>query len=392
MATTTEMTTLNGDGAMTMPTRGTDASDARRALMPQNYTEAFSMATHMAKSGMFGIRTPEMAVVILMTGMEIGIPPATALRGISVIQNRPSPDASTLLAVCLAHPSICAYFYPVRSDDQGATYRTQRLGNPAPFEWTFTMEMARRAGLDRKDTWKAHPEAMLRARCIAHVARMIYPDLCLGLYIPDEAEDIPTRAAPPARPALEDTHVTRDAMPPEERTPAAQRQAPPAPNNSNPNNGGMPACTDCGKVLTKSQQELSVRNFGAALCPGCQRDKPRSVASAPTPPAPAASAPEQAATGLSPWEEAIRIMDAYSAGEKSAAKQRWTLAFGESKIKSLDLPQIQTVVQYLHDGIWPYEADFQAEQNRLRASEEPDPFADPEPLLVVPAGKGHGDS
>ncbi len=38
---------------------------------------------------------------------------------------------------------------------------------------------------------------------------------------------------------------------------------------------GMPECVGCGKALTKAQQELSVRNYGEALCPGCQRDKTR---------------------------------------------------------------------------------------------------------------------
>jgi len=38
---------------------------------------------------------------------------------------------------------------------------------------------------------------------------------------------------------------------------------------------GMPGCAGCGKALTKAQQELSIRNYGEALCPGCQRDKTR---------------------------------------------------------------------------------------------------------------------
>jgi len=38
---------------------------------------------------------------------------------------------------------------------------------------------------------------------------------------------------------------------------------------------GPPACVGCGKALTKAQQELSIRNYGEALCPGCQRDKTR---------------------------------------------------------------------------------------------------------------------
>lgn len=38
---------------------------------------------------------------------------------------------------------------------------------------------------------------------------------------------------------------------------------------------GTPACTSCGKALTKAQMELSVRNYGEAFCPGCQRDRTR---------------------------------------------------------------------------------------------------------------------
>lgn len=39
--------------------------------------------------------------------------------------------------------------------------------------------------------------------------------------------------------------------------------------------GGPPACINCGKALTKAQQELSIRNYGKALCPTCQKDSSR---------------------------------------------------------------------------------------------------------------------
>ena len=38
---------------------------------------------------------------------------------------------------------------------------------------------------------------------------------------------------------------------------------------------GPPACGGCGKALTKAQNDLSIRNYGEALCPNCQREKPR---------------------------------------------------------------------------------------------------------------------
>ena len=42
-----------------------------------------------------------------------------------------------------------------------------------------------------------------------------------------------------------------------------------------PSANGTPACGQCGKALTKAQQELSIRNYGEALCPNCQKDKSR---------------------------------------------------------------------------------------------------------------------
>ena len=49
------------------------------------------------------------------------------------------------------------------------------------------------------------------------------------------------------------------------KTPAAAVSAP----------AGTPVCVSCNKALTKAQMELSVRNYGEAFCPGCQRDKTR---------------------------------------------------------------------------------------------------------------------
>ena len=59
-----------------------------------------------------------------------------------------------------------------------------------------------------------------------------------------------------------------------EAAPKPSAARPPAPARPEAVNG-TPACADCNKALTKAQQELSIRNYGEALCPGCQRDKAR---------------------------------------------------------------------------------------------------------------------
>jgi hypothetical protein len=60
------------------------------------------------------------------------------------------------------------------------------------------MEDARRANLVGRQNWKAHPAAMLRARCAAALARAVYPDLLLGVYEESEGEEIVAGAAPRA--------------------------------------------------------------------------------------------------------------------------------------------------------------------------------------------------
>ena len=69
--------------------------------------------------------------------------------------------------------------------------------------------------------------------------------------------------------ATEDDPFGDDA--PAEPKAAASKPAP-APAASP---AGTPACVNCSKALTKAQMELSVRNYGEAFCPGCQRDKTR---------------------------------------------------------------------------------------------------------------------
>jgi hypothetical protein len=50
--------------------------------------------------------------------------------------------------------------------------------------------MAQRAGLANKQVWKAYPEAMLWARAVSQLCRMLFPDCFAGgTYTPEEAPD-----------------------------------------------------------------------------------------------------------------------------------------------------------------------------------------------------------
>lgn len=142
-------------------------------------------------------KSPADVCLVLLTGHELGIGPAQALRDIHIIEGKPSLSASLMVALVLR--SGCArYFRLVETTPQSATYETQRHGEPGRQQLTFTIQEARQAGLldrgksdemRRMNNWNRYPSAMLRARAKSSLAREVYPDVLAGFYTPDELDN-----------------------------------------------------------------------------------------------------------------------------------------------------------------------------------------------------------
>lgn len=127
------------------------------------------------------VKTPAQVIAIMLTGQELGIPPMQALRQINVISGKPTMSAELMLAKMLKGNVKLTWN---RSDAKVATLTAARA--TTKFTGTFTIEEAIAAGLTTKDGWKKYPAAMLRARVISLVARVVAPDLISGMYIPEE--------------------------------------------------------------------------------------------------------------------------------------------------------------------------------------------------------------
>jgi hypothetical protein len=124
----------------------------------------------------------------LAYGRELGLGDMESLRSIHMIDGKPAMPAELMVRLVRKRGhSITGSFGP-----EEATAHGKRKDNDDEMTVTWTLEMAKRAGLHpnpKKENWMKYPEAMLWARAASQLCRMLFPDCLSGLvYTPDEAE------------------------------------------------------------------------------------------------------------------------------------------------------------------------------------------------------------
>lgn len=157
-------------------------------LVPMNDIE--KMGTAIAKSGLFGMKTPDQAVALMLIAQAEGMHPAIAARDYHVIQGRPALKADAMLARFQANGGKVNW--DVYTDQEVKATFSHPAGGSITLSWT--LEQAKRIGLAGKDNWKNYPRAMLRARVISEGIRTVYPGCVVGVYTPEEVQDFePTK-------------------------------------------------------------------------------------------------------------------------------------------------------------------------------------------------------
>jgi len=128
-------------------------------------------------------------VGLLMLGRSLGLGTMQALNGIYIVEGRPTLAANTMLAL-VRRSALCESFdFETSTPDRCVVVTKRRGAKPARVEWTI--EMAKRAGVFQRQSspWLTYPQAMLRARAISDICRMVYGDVLLGLYSTEEIAD-----------------------------------------------------------------------------------------------------------------------------------------------------------------------------------------------------------
>jgi hypothetical protein len=156
-------------------------------VVSQSHTiaEVGQMASAVAKSNLFGVKTPDQALALMLLAQAEGLHPMVAARDYHIIEGRPSMKADAMLArFQLAGGKVK---WTSLTDTKVTGEFTHEAGGTATIEWD--MERAKQAQLGTKGNWLKYPRQMLRARVISEGIRTVYPACIVGVYTPEEVSD-----------------------------------------------------------------------------------------------------------------------------------------------------------------------------------------------------------
>lgn len=143
------------------------------------------MAEAVARSGLFGMKSPDQALALMLVAQSENQHPATITQDYDIIQGKACRKTHSVMAR-FQQMGGSLEWHQLTDTIADATFSHPK-GGSLRIEWTI--EQAKKAGLTNKDNWKNYPRAMLRARVIAEGVRAVYPAAIGGMMIAEEAQD-----------------------------------------------------------------------------------------------------------------------------------------------------------------------------------------------------------
>jgi hypothetical protein len=144
------------------------------------------MGMAIAKSGLFGMKTPEQAIALMLIAQAEGRHPAAAAQDYDIIGGRAAKKSEAMLRDFLAAGGKIEWH--LLTDEAAEATFSHSAGGAVRLRWD--MPRAVRAGLANKDNWKKWPRAMLRSRVVSEGCKTIYPVATSGMYTPEEVQDM----------------------------------------------------------------------------------------------------------------------------------------------------------------------------------------------------------
>lgn len=243
---------------------------ARPTAAPLTYDTVDKLAQTIFKSNLYPMQlktanaeeTLAKITVILLTAVELNLPPMQAVNAINVIRGKIAVSPAMMLALCYRTRELTNL--EIVDTDEGCTVTMTRAGVKTPYTFSFTAADAQKMGILGNDNYKKQPRVMYKWRAVSGCTRVLFSDAVLGLYTQDElgakvqytesgdvvegsfsVEDnepsqVKTTEAPPAPPQL--VPKTPPAAAPQPAAPVeAQKPVNPPPEVSKPAQNGSEA-------------------------------------------------------------------------------------------------------------------------------------------------------
>jgi len=145
------------------------------------------MAEAVAKSGLFGMKSADQALALMLVAQSENQHPATITQDYDIIQGKACRKTHSVMAR-FQQMGGKVEWHQLTDTIAEATF-SHPAGGTLRIEWTI--EQAKKANLTGKDNWKNYPRAMLRARVIAEGVRAVYPAAIGGMMVAEEVQDVP---------------------------------------------------------------------------------------------------------------------------------------------------------------------------------------------------------
>lgn len=175
------------------PTAVVDA-EYRRQLEPRTMDQARMLCTDIYDSRLFGKwPTVQSIMVGILKGRSLGLDPVTALGALDPIEVRGVTTLAlkTVMMVAMIKKSdVCEFWQVTKTTSEMCEITTKHIKDPEKTVFTYTIKEAQTAGLAGNAQYQKRPKTMLRHRCAAELARMVYPDIIMGLHTVEEMEGV----------------------------------------------------------------------------------------------------------------------------------------------------------------------------------------------------------